>query len=126
MLLVLPFLCYGIVKDYPVFKAARGLRQGDPLSPYLFELCMEELSLLIQKRVMRKERSPIKVSNNGSGISHFLFGDDILLFSTENFLQAKVIGHTMLEFCNAARMVVNRQKSRVFLSSSVSRRCKRG
>lgn len=60
----------------PSFNPARGLRQGDPLSSYLFVLCMERLSQLIDDTVACGVWQPIRISANGPAISHLLFVSD--------------------------------------------------
>lgn len=55
------------------FKPSRDLRQGDPLAPYLFVLCMEVLSQRISKAVEQRQWKPIRTSRTGSKISHIFF-----------------------------------------------------
>jgi len=62
----------------PPFKPSHGLRQGDLLSPYLFIICMEKLSIAINNVVQQGAWEPIHISNNGPRISHLLFVDDVL------------------------------------------------
>ena len=56
----------------PVFSPTRELRQGDPLSPYLFVMCIEKLACLINKKVFYKTWLSIYVSKGGPSISHQL------------------------------------------------------
>ncbi|XP_030478300.1 uncharacterized protein LOC115695372 [Cannabis sativa] len=67
-------------------KPTRGIRQGDPLSPYLFLLCYEGLSSLInyktQQRQPRSHSLSIKIARRAPTISHLFFADDSLLFSS--------------------------------------------
>ncbi|CAN6566565.1 unnamed protein product [Malus baccata var. baccata] len=62
------------------FKPTRGLRQGDPLSPYLFLLISEVLLLLISRAVQQGYLEGIKLSTSGPMLSHLLFADDTLIF----------------------------------------------
>jgi hypothetical protein len=61
------------------FKPSRGIRQRDPLSPYLFKLCMEYLSLKILEACDNNSWKAIKASKNGPSFSHLLLADDLLL-----------------------------------------------
>lgn len=65
------------------FLPSRGLRQGDPLSPYLFLLVVEGLSLLIKEANRKGIRTGITCSN-GPLISHLLFVDNSLVFCKSN------------------------------------------
>lgn len=62
------------------FRPSMGLHQGDPMFPYLFVLCMEKLSVMIQQKVADGSWKLIRVTKNGLGISHLLFVDDVFLF----------------------------------------------
>ena len=61
-------------------KPTRGLRQVDPLSPYLFLLVSEGLNGLIQQAVATSDIRGFSLCRNGPRISHLFFADDTLLF----------------------------------------------
>lgn len=106
-------------KKLPTFSPTRGLRQGDPLSPYLFVLCMEKLSLTIQGEVTKGNWIPYKVPRNGPAVSHLLFADDVLLFTKAQGAQARLISSILETFGKASGLKVNVNKSRAFFSSGV-------
>jgi hypothetical protein len=58
----------------------RGLRQGDPLSPYLFILVTEGLSSLIKKTVSRGDLHGVQIWREAPVVSHLLFAGDCFLF----------------------------------------------
>jgi len=56
------------------------LREGDPLSPYLFIICAEVLSSLIREAERRNDIRSTMVCIDAPVISHLLFADDCFLF----------------------------------------------
>ncbi|XP_010229884.1 uncharacterized protein LOC100821562 [Brachypodium distachyon] len=62
------------------FAPTRGLRQGDPLSPFLFLFVVDGLSALLKRESALNNISPLKVCRRAPGVSHLLFTDDTLLF----------------------------------------------
>lgn len=64
-------------------KNQRGIRQGDPISPFIFVPTMDYLSRLIHHLEGRKAIKAVSLHNNYN-ISHLLFADDILIFVEDN------------------------------------------
>ena len=63
------------------FKPSRGLRQGDPLSSYLFILGQEILSKMLDSELRKKNLCGIKTGKSEPTITHVMYVDDIILFS---------------------------------------------
>ena len=61
-------------------KPSRGLRQGDPLSPYLFLLCALGLQSLIQKAEVNDDIRGVAICRNGPRVSHLFVANDSVLF----------------------------------------------
>jgi hypothetical protein len=66
------------------FILSHGLRQGDPLSLYLFLFVADGLSRIMQSEVQKGALHELKVCRRALGISHLLLADDTLLFFEAN------------------------------------------
>ncbi|XP_057444772.1 uncharacterized protein LOC130737018 [Lotus japonicus] len=103
------------------FTPTRGIRQGDPLSPYLFVLCMERLAHHIQREVDNSNWKPIYLSKHGPPITHLFFADDLLLFGEAYPPQVNIMMKCLDEFSKASGQKVSKNKSHMFISPNVHR-----
>lgn len=58
----------------------RGIKQGNPLSPYLFLFCTEGLVVMIRKAEEARNLQGVLSSNGGVRLSHLLFANDSFIF----------------------------------------------
>lgn len=65
--------------SYSILVNGEGLRQGDPLSSYIFILCMEVLSRNLTQAQDNDRLEGLKIARNAPKINHLLFADDALL-----------------------------------------------
>lgn len=93
------------------FKPTRGIRQGDPLSPYLFLLVSEGLSGLFQHAVMNDNLHGVEFGGGAPSISHLLFADDSLIFARATEQEAVYLKQCLLLYECAAGQRINFQKS---------------
>lgn len=77
------------------FKPSRGIRQEDPLSPYLFILCVESLSLLLFKAEQEGSISSMPIGNGFLRVNHLFYINDSLLFFKANSMEWSRMMHLL-------------------------------
>ncbi|XP_031127667.1 uncharacterized protein LOC116029767 [Ipomoea triloba] len=99
---------------------SRGIRQGDPLSPYLFIICAEGLSLLFQQQEARGNIHGVRVARGAPSISHLFFADDSLLFFKATAGEAQEVKNCLRLYGDASGQLVNFDKSSVTFSMNTT------
>lgn len=100
------------------FAPTRGLRQGDPLSPFLFLFVADGLSLLLDEKVNQGNLTPVKVCRSAPGISHLLFTDDTLLFFKAELEQAETIKSVLGQYAAGTGQLINPLKCSIQFGES--------
>jgi hypothetical protein len=94
----------------------RGLRQGDPLSPYLFLSCAEGLSVLLQQAKLEGAIRGVKICH--TSISHLLFADDSLILVRANGEDATKLQGILDLYVECSGQVINKEKSAIMFSKN--------
>ena len=100
------------------FHPSRGLRQGDPLSPYLFLLCAEGLHSLIQQVADNGELRGVSLCKEGPKITDLFFADDSLLFCRANDTNCQIVMNILTMYEEASGQKINRGKTQLFFSTN--------
>eukprot|EP00253_Pinus_taeda_P028709 PITA_28709 len=101
------------------FSASRGIRRGDPLSPFLFILAAEGLGRFIKKQREANKIKGLKLWGNNLPLTHQQFVDDIMLFGEPTVKEVKHLRRILDLFAEASGLEINREKSCVFIFNSV-------
>lgn len=101
---------------YGSVKPSRGIRQGDPISPYLFILCGEVLSGLCRKAELDGSLRGLRVARGSPRVNHLLFADDTIMFCNSSPECCRALQGILQEYEEASGQKVNIAKSSITFS----------
>eukprot|EP00253_Pinus_taeda_P006842 PITA_06842 len=97
------------------FNASRGIREGDPISPFLFILAVEGLGRIIKREIRKNKIRGLKPWGNNLAITHQQFVDDIMLFGEVSIREVRAVKEVLDIFMEASGMEINKEKSCTFI-----------
>ncbi|KAL0455390.1 UNVERIFIED_CONTAM: LINE-1 reverse transcriptase [Sesamum latifolium] len=100
------------------FMGARGLRQGDPMSPYLFVLAMEVLQLLLLQSVDQSEFFQFHWKCKEVNLLSLCFADDLLLFCKADERSMMLFREGLETFAQWSGLEANIHKSHLIVSKA--------
>ncbi|KAL5556124.1 hypothetical protein UlMin_038360 [Ulmus minor] len=116
------FLINGEVQG--VLSPGRGLRQGDPLSPYLFVICDHGLSKMLTSFEQRKFFKGVSLAATCPSILHLFFADDNMIFCRARPSESFQLRQSLLKYAKASGQSINFDKSALSFSPNTDDRNK--
>jgi hypothetical protein len=98
----------------------RGIRQGDPISPYLFLICAEALSAMLTKADNEGVLRGVPSSKRGPRLNHLFFADDSLLFCRADLSHWNRLSTLLKSYELASGQRLNVSKTAIFFSRNTT------
>ena len=98
-------------------KPHRGIRHGDPLSPYIFILCGQVLSGLCSKAEREGTLHGRHVARGSPRVNHLLFADDTMFFCNASSESDSKLKSILLDYEKSSGQKINTEKSAITFSS---------
>ena len=110
-----------LVNDQPfgMIRPQRGLRQGDPLSLFLFVMCTEELTHLLTRTERLSLLNGLKFADEGTSVHHLLFAEYSLFMCKASENQALTLHQVLEVYGSATSQTINLHKSAISFGSQV-------
>ena len=99
-------------------QPTRGIRQSDPVSPFLFLLCSEGLHGLLTQSALRGDIHGFSISKISPTLTHLLFADNSLLFCRSNAKECEKVLEVLQIYEKSLGQQINKAKTIVFFSKS--------
>ena len=100
-----------------MIRPSKGIRQDDPLSPYLFLICLNVFTLKLSKIANNlKSSMGIRVCHGGPTVPSLFFVDDILLFCKTIATTCQKLNDIIDHFYSLSRQLINFHKSSLVFS----------
>ena len=101
-----------------IFTQQGGIRQGDPISPFLFLICTKGLHGLLTQLAVKGDIPGFLISRRSPTLTHLLFADDSLLFSRSNVDECEKVLEVLHVYEQSSGQQINKAKTTVFFSKS--------
>ncbi|KAJ4750854.1 RNA-directed DNA polymerase (reverse transcriptase)-related family protein [Rhynchospora pubera] len=103
-------------KGNEFINPTRGLRQGCPMSPYVFIIAMEVLSRMIKGAISGEMLRGIQVAHTSPVVTHAIYADDLILMGDAREVEVQLLYSLLQTFANASGLHINPYKSKLWFS----------
>ena len=98
---------------------SRGIHQRDLLSPFLFLLCAESLSAMLQREERLGNIKGISICRGAPRLSHLFFADDSIIFCRANMSECQRVWDVLHDYEAASGQKINKDKNSLFFNKNI-------